>query len=91
VVCLFSATWELLSERILRRCHCSNPVHLLHVAIVLMSGWLTVSQRFLQKIKNVDVTVYDSNAGVGGTWYANNYPVSRLAQKVPIEHVHHYS
>ena len=56
-----------------------------------MSGWLTVSQRFLQKIKNVDVTVYDSNAGVGGTWYANNYPVSRLAQKVPIEHVHHYS
>ena len=48
------------------------------------------SQRFLQKVKNVDVTVYDSNVGVGGTWYANNYPVSRLAQKVPIEHIHYY-
>lgn len=31
--------------------------------------------RFPQRIKNLDLTIYDKNAGVGGTWYTNRYPV----------------
>lgn len=31
--------------------------------------------RFPQRVKNIDLTIYDKNAGVGGTWYSNKYPV----------------
>lgn len=30
--------------------------------------------RFQQRIPNLDLTIYDKQAGVGGTWYANRYP-----------------
>ncbi|KAI5115440.1 hypothetical protein M0805_005525 [Coniferiporia weirii] len=30
--------------------------------------------RFPQRIKNLDLTIYDKNAGIGGTWYSNKYP-----------------
>lgn len=30
--------------------------------------------RIPQKLKNIDLTIYDKHAGVGGTWYANRYP-----------------
>ncbi|KAI1787759.1 FAD/NAD(P)-binding domain-containing protein [Ganoderma leucocontextum] len=30
--------------------------------------------RFPQKIPNVDLTIYEKNAGVGGTWFSNRYP-----------------
>uniref|UniRef100_D8PMF7 FAD/NAD(P)-binding domain-containing protein n=1 Tax=Schizophyllum commune (strain H4-8 / FGSC 9210) TaxID=578458 RepID=D8PMF7_SCHCM len=30
--------------------------------------------RFRQYIPNLDLTIYDANAGVGGTWYSNKYP-----------------
>ena len=30
--------------------------------------------RFLQRMENVEVVIYDKNAGVGGTWYTNRYP-----------------
>ncbi|KAF8167543.1 FAD/NAD-binding domain-containing protein [Crassisporium funariophilum] len=30
--------------------------------------------RFRQRVQNLDFTVYDSNAGVGGTWFVNRYP-----------------
>nr|VWP00029.1 FAD-binding monooxygenase BOA2 (EC (Botcinic acid biosynthesis cluster A protein 2) [Ganoderma boninense] len=30
--------------------------------------------RFPQKIPNVQLTVYEKNAGVGGTWYTARYP-----------------
>ncbi|KAF8203877.1 FAD/NAD-binding domain-containing protein [Pholiota molesta] len=30
--------------------------------------------RFLQRVQNLDFTIYDSNAGVGGTWFVNKYP-----------------
>ncbi|KZT07847.1 FAD/NAD-binding domain-containing protein [Laetiporus sulphureus 93-53] len=30
--------------------------------------------RFPQRIPNVELTIYDKNAGVGGTWYSNKYP-----------------
>ncbi|OCH91128.1 FAD/NAD(P)-binding domain-containing protein [Obba rivulosa] len=30
--------------------------------------------RFCQKIPNLDLTIYEKNTGVGGTWYSNKYP-----------------
>ena len=29
---------------------------------------------FRQYIQNLDLTIYEANAGVGGTWYSNKYP-----------------
>lgn len=29
-------------------------------------------------MKNLDLTIYDKNSGVGGTWFSNRYPVSVL-------------
>ncbi|OCH86448.1 FAD/NAD-binding domain-containing protein [Obba rivulosa] len=37
--------------------------------------------RFRQKMKNINLTVYEQNAGIGGTWYSNKYP--GLACDVP--------
>ncbi|KAH8111748.1 FAD/NAD-binding domain-containing protein [Phellopilus nigrolimitatus] len=30
--------------------------------------------RFPQRMRDLDLTIYDKNAGVGGTWYSNKYP-----------------
>lgn len=30
--------------------------------------------RLTQRIKNLDLTVYEKNADIGGTWYENRYP-----------------
>ncbi|KAL1708069.1 hypothetical protein EV121DRAFT_254982 [Schizophyllum commune] len=30
--------------------------------------------RFRQYIQNLNLTIYEANAGVGGTWYSNKYP-----------------
>ncbi|TBU26572.1 FAD/NAD(P)-binding domain-containing protein [Dichomitus squalens] len=30
--------------------------------------------RFPQKIPNLDLTIYEKSAGVGGTWFSNRYP-----------------
>ncbi|EPQ56351.1 FAD/NAD P-binding domain-containing protein [Gloeophyllum trabeum ATCC 11539] len=30
--------------------------------------------RFPQKVPNVDLTIYDKNPAIGGTWYNNKYP-----------------
>lgn len=27
-----------------------------------------------EKLRNVSITIYEKNAGVGGTWYENRYP-----------------
>ncbi|KAH0591296.1 hypothetical protein H2248_001384 [Termitomyces sp. 'cryptogamus'] len=35
---------------------------------------ITAGIRFRQRVKNIDLTVYESQAGVGGTWHANRYP-----------------
>ncbi|KLO16411.1 FAD/NAD-binding domain-containing protein [Schizopora paradoxa] len=37
--------------------------------------------RFPQKVPNVELTIYDKNAGIGGTWFTNKYP--GLACDVP--------
>ncbi|KAJ3753930.1 FAD/NAD-binding domain-containing protein [Lentinula raphanica] len=30
--------------------------------------------RFLQRVKNITLIIYEANAGVGGTWFVNRYP-----------------
>ncbi|KAJ8480894.1 hypothetical protein ONZ51_g6367 [Trametes cubensis] len=44
--------------------------------IVIGAGFsgLLAGIRFPQKIPNVQLTIYEKNARVGGTWYSNNYP-----------------
>ncbi|KAH7925133.1 FAD/NAD(P)-binding domain-containing protein [Leucogyrophana mollusca] len=44
------------------------------VAIGAGYSGITAAIRFPQRIKNVELTVYEKNAGVGGTWYSNKYP-----------------
>ncbi|KAF8079146.1 FAD/NAD-binding domain-containing protein [Lyophyllum atratum] len=44
------------------------------VAIGAGYSGITAGIRFRQRVKNVDITVYESNAGVGGAWFANRYP-----------------
>ncbi|KAI3621856.1 flavin-binding [Moniliophthora roreri] len=44
--------------------------------VVIGAGYsgITAGIRFRQRVKNLDLTIYDKNAGVGGTWYSNKYP-----------------
>ena len=35
-----------------------------------VAGILT-GVRFPQKLKNLDLTIYEKNAGIGGTWFEN--------------------
>ncbi|KAI0761050.1 hypothetical protein BD413DRAFT_617293 [Trametes elegans] len=51
--------------------------------IVIGAGFsgITAGIRFPQKIPNVNLTIYEKSAGVGGTWHNNNYP--GLACDVP--------
>lgn len=30
--------------------------------------------RFLQHVPNVQLTIYEKNDGIGGTWWSNRYP-----------------
>lgn len=30
--------------------------------------------RIPQKLRNIDLRIYDKNEGVGGTWWVNRYP-----------------
>lgn len=42
--------------------------------------------RFRQKVTHLDFKIYEKQGGVGGTWYANRYPVrKRLDQPKPGE------
>lgn len=38
-----------------------------------MSG-IQTGVMFPQKIKNLDLVIYEKNPEVGGTWYENRYP-----------------
>ncbi|EEB91499.1 hypothetical protein MPER_10131 [Moniliophthora perniciosa FA553] len=48
--------------------------------VVIGTGYsgITAGIRFRQRVKNLDLTIYDKNAGIGGTWYSNKYPVKNL-------------
>ena len=37
---------------------------------------LSLSISFTQKIPNLDLTIYEKEDDIGGTWYVNRYPVS---------------
>ncbi|TRM61604.1 hypothetical protein BD626DRAFT_501587 [Schizophyllum amplum] len=44
--------------------------------VVIGAGYsgITAGIRFRQHIPNLDLTIYEANAGIGGTWYSNKYP-----------------
>ncbi|TDL19261.1 FAD/NAD(P)-binding domain-containing protein [Rickenella mellea] len=44
--------------------------------VVIGAGFSGIAAgiRFPQRVKNLDLTIYEKNAGVGGTWYSNRYP-----------------
>ncbi|KAF8428410.1 hypothetical protein L210DRAFT_3564312 [Boletus edulis BED1] len=44
--------------------------------VVIGAGYSGIAAgiRFPQRVKNIDLTIYEKNAGVGGTWYTNKYP-----------------
>ncbi|KAF4604670.1 hypothetical protein EYR40_003448 [Pleurotus pulmonarius] len=44
--------------------------------VVIGAGYsgIIAGIRFSQKVQNLDLTIYDANAGIGGTWFANRYP-----------------
>ncbi|KAH7885655.1 hypothetical protein F5I97DRAFT_2034868 [Phlebopus sp. FC_14] len=37
-------------------------------------GGIAAGVRLPQRLQNLDLTIYEKNAGVGGTWYSNRYP-----------------
>ncbi|KAI0344764.1 FAD/NAD-binding domain-containing protein [Trametopsis cervina] len=58
--------------------------------IIIGSGFSGIAAgiRFLQRVPNVDVVIYDKNAGIGGAWYTNRYP--GLACDIP-SHCYQYT
>ncbi|EMD35979.1 hypothetical protein CERSUDRAFT_115926 [Gelatoporia subvermispora B] len=44
--------------------------------VVIGAGFSGIAAgiRFRQKMQNIDLVIYEKNAGVGGTWYSNKYP-----------------
>ncbi|KAG7099932.1 hypothetical protein E1B28_001725 [Marasmius oreades] len=44
--------------------------------VVIGAGYsgIVAGIRFRQRVSNLDLTIYDGNAGVGGTWFTNKYP-----------------
>lgn len=63
-----------------------NPIKV----VVIGAGFsgIAAAIRFPQRVPNLDLTVYDQNAGVGGTWYSNKYP--GLACDIP-SHCYQYT
>lgn len=49
--------------------------------IVVGAGFSGIAAgiRFLQHIPNLQLTIYDKNEGVGGTWWSNRYPYASHA------------
>jgi len=46
------------------------------IRILRFFAHLLSSVSFTQKISNLDLTIYEKEDGIGGTWYVNRYPVS---------------
>jgi hypothetical protein len=44
--------------------------------IVIGAGYSGIYHgiRIPERLRNVELTIYDKNAGVGGTWFENRYP-----------------
>ncbi|KDQ51118.1 hypothetical protein JAAARDRAFT_140775 [Jaapia argillacea MUCL 33604] len=58
--------------------------------VVIGAGFSGIAAgiRFPQRVPNLELTIYDKNAGVGGTWYSNKYP--GLACDIPA-HCYQYT
>ncbi|KAL6307444.1 hypothetical protein BKA93DRAFT_911319 [Sparassis latifolia] len=58
--------------------------------VVIGAGFSGIAAgiRFPQRVQNLDLTIYDKNAGVGGTWFSNKYP--GLACDIPA-HCYQYT
>ncbi|GBE88396.1 Putative sterigmatocystin biosynthesis monooxygenase [Sparassis crispa] len=58
--------------------------------VVIGAGFSGIAAgiRFPQRLQNLDLTIYDKNAGVGGTWFSNKYP--GLACDIPA-HCYQYT
>jgi cation diffusion facilitator CzcD-associated flavoprotein CzcO len=41
--------------------------------------------RIPQRLRNVDLQIYDKNEGIGGTWWENRYPGMSLLRRVPAQ------
>ncbi|KAJ3871890.1 FAD/NAD-binding domain-containing protein [Lentinula edodes] len=44
--------------------------------VIIGAGYsgIVAGIRFLQRVKNLELTIYEANAGIGGTWFVNRYP-----------------
>ncbi|KIK70438.1 hypothetical protein GYMLUDRAFT_149970 [Collybiopsis luxurians FD-317 M1] len=44
--------------------------------VIIGAGYsgIVAGIRFLQRVKNIDLIIYEANAGVGGAWFVNRYP-----------------
>lgn len=58
--------------------------------IVIGAGFSGIAAgiRFLQHVPNIELTIYDKNDGIGGTWWSNRYP--GLACDIP-SHCYQYT
>lgn len=43
--------------------------------------------RFVQRIPNLDLCIYDKNADVGGTWFENRYPGCACGRDCHVAHI----
>ena len=75
----FISAHKLPSEIRIIRYHSRHSVGLLRRTTILNEELCCcATNSFRQKVPNLSLSVYDSNAGVGGTWWANRYPVSGI-------------
>lgn len=51
-----------------------EPRHLRVIAIGAGASGLNLARQIDQHMNNVDLTIYEKNPEVGGTWYENRYP-----------------
>ena len=59
----------LISERAI-----DEPRRLKVIYVGAGVSGIVAAIRFPEYVPNIDITVYDKNADVGGTWFENRYP-----------------
>ena len=63
-----------LSKGVIERRSVDEPRPLRVVVIGAGISGILACVRFLQRIPNVEICVYDKNSDLGGTWFENRYP-----------------
>jgi cation diffusion facilitator CzcD-associated flavoprotein CzcO len=68
-----SATTSSLPSLITERCiDSARPIKVIYIGAGV-SG-ICSAIRLPEKVKNLELTIYDKNPEVGGTWWENRYP-----------------